>query len=90
MFKNFFTTEEAKKIGDEIGINWVETDIKEFAQGLHVELEHGLVDSRTNVTDDDLAMTGKIAWAHLNEFSDYYTRLTKMENEAEAYWKNRK
>jgi hypothetical protein len=90
MSKKFFTVEEAKKIGDQIGINWQEVKIEEFAQGLHVELEHGLADSRTNVTDDDLAMTGKIAWAHLNEFKDYYTRLEKMEDEAEAYWKNRK
>jgi hypothetical protein len=29
-------------------------------------------------------MTGKIALAHLNEFPDYYTRLEKMEREAEG------
>ena len=90
MSKNFFTTEEAKKIGNEIGIDWAKVKIEEFKQGLHVELEHGLVDSRTNVTDDNLATTGKIAWAHLNEFSDYYTRLTKMEDEADKYWANKK
>ena len=28
--------------------------------------------------------TAKIAQAHLNEFPDYYTRLAKMEAEAEA------
>jgi len=90
MSKKFFTLEEAKKIGDQIGINWAETKIEEFAQGLHVELEHGLVDPRTNVTNDDLAMTGKIAWAHLNEFGDYYTRLKKMEDEADKYWASKK
>jgi hypothetical protein len=52
--------------------------------GLDVELEHGLVDSFTNVTDDDPVITGKIALAHLNEFADYYTRLEKMEREAES------
>ena len=87
--KKFFTTEEAKKIGDEIGIDWNKVDLEQFQQGLHVELEHGLVDAETNVTNDDLAMTGKIAWAHLNEFADYYTRLKKMEDEAEAYWKKK-
>jgi hypothetical protein len=51
--------------------------------GLDVELEHGLVDTHTNVTNDDPIMTGKIALAHLNEFSDYYTRLYDMEEEAE-------
>ena len=85
MPKKFFTTEEAKKIGDEIGIDWRQVNLEEFKQGLHVELEHGLIDARTNVTGDDLAVTGKIAWAHLKEFADYYTRLKKMEDEAEAY-----
>ena len=90
MSKKFFTAEEAKKIGDQIGVDWAETKLAEFQFGLQVELEHGLADSRTNVTNDDLAMTGKIAWAHLNEFGDYYTRLKKMEDEAEEYWKNNK
>jgi hypothetical protein len=90
MAKKFFTTEEAKKIGDQIGIDWNKVDIEEFKQGLHVELEHGLHDGQTNVTDDDIAVTGKIAWAHLKEFPDYYTRLKKMEDEAESYWANKK
>jgi hypothetical protein len=88
--KKFFTTESAKKIGDEIGINWGKVDLEQFKQGLHVELEHGLVDAETNVTYDDLAVTGKIAWAHLKEFADYYTRLKKMEDEAEEYWASKK
>lgn len=89
MPKKFFTTEEAKKIGDEIGIDWNKIDLEQFKQGLQVELEHGLADAETNVTNNDLAMTGKIAWAHLKEFADYYTRLKKMEDEAEEYWKNK-
>jgi hypothetical protein len=52
--------------------------------GLDVELEHGLHDRVTNVTDDDPVLTGKIALAHLNELPDYYTRLAKMEEEGEA------
>jgi hypothetical protein len=47
-----------------------------------VELEHGLRDPTTNVTDDDPLVTGKIALAHLNEFADYYTRLDQMEEQA--------
>jgi hypothetical protein len=50
---------------------------------MEVELEHGLRDPATNVTDDDPAFTAKIALAHLNEFPDYYTRLERMEQEAE-------
>ena len=50
--------------------------------GLDVELEHGLHDPVTDVTNNDPVLTGKIALAHLNEFPDYYTRLARMEEEA--------
>jgi hypothetical protein len=81
--KKHFTTEEAKKIGRKLGIDWSKFDVEQYRMGLDVELEHGLVDPDTNVTNDDPIMTGKIALAHLNEFPDYYTRLDKMEKEAE-------
>lgn len=76
-----FTSEEAKQIGDQLGINWNEFDLEEFRMGLHVELEHGSHDPETNVTNDDPLLTGKIAWAHLKELKDYYTRLKVMEGE---------
>ncbi len=79
-----FTTEEAKKIGDEIGIDWTEYDLEQFRMGLAVELEHGARDPETDVTNDDPILTGKIALAHLKEIPDYYTRLLEMEEEAEA------
>lgn len=78
-----FTTEQAKQIGESLGIDWSMFDVEQFRMGLDVELEHGLVDPHTNVTDDDPIMTGKITLAHLNEFPDYYTRLYRMEEEAE-------
>lgn len=83
--KKRFSTEEAKEIGEALGIDWKNFDVEQFRMGLDVELEHGLKDSKTNVTNDDLIMTGKIALAHLNEFPDYYTRLRKMEADAEEY-----
>ena len=84
-----FTTEEAKRIGDSIGVDWSEFDVEQFRMGLDVELEHGKQDLNTNVSDDDPIITGKIALAHLNEFPDYYTRLKKMEDEAEEYHKKK-
>ncbi len=81
--KMHFTTEQAREIGDKLGIDWSRFDVEQFRIGLDVELEHGLHDPVTNVTGDDPILTGKIALAHLNEFSDYYTRLEKMEQEAE-------
>lgn len=85
--KKSFSTEEAKKIGEALGIDWTKFDVEQFRRGMEVELEHGLRDANTNVTNDNSMMTGKIALAHLNEFPDYYTRLEKMEKEAEEFHK---
>ena len=84
--KKQFTIEESKKIGEELNIDWTKFDGEQFRMGMNVELEHGLRDPSTNVTNDDSLVTGKIALAHLNEFSDYYTRLEKMEKEADNFW----
>jgi hypothetical protein len=83
-----FSSAEARDIGVRIGIDWTSSrfDVEQFRMGLGVELEHGRHDPATNVTDDDELTTGRIAWAHLHEFPDYYTRLAKMEAEAERYW----
>ena len=84
--KKSFSFDEAKKIGEQLGIKWDKFDVEQFRMGMDVELEHGLISQTTNVTDDDPLTTGKIALAHLEEFSDYYTRLEKMENEAYEFW----
>jgi len=84
MAKDTFTTDEAKIIGDEIAIDWDKIDLEQFRRGLEVEMEHGEHDPETNVTSSDPILTGKIALAHLKELSDYYTRLDKMEKEAEG------
>ena len=87
--KKVFTSDQAKKIGETLGINWSKFDIEQFRMGMDVELEHGISDQQTNVTDNDPLVTGKIALAHLTEFPDYYTRLEKMEQEAEKYWEGK-
>lgn len=87
--KKRFTAEEAKNIGEKLGLDWSKFDVEQFRMGMDVELEHGTHDPETNVTDDDPLTTGKIALAHLKEFPDYYTRLEKMEKEAEDYWDNK-
>ncbi len=81
-----FTAEQAQEVADKIGIDFSTADFKleDFRMGMDVELEHGLVDEQTNVTNDDPIITGKIALAHLKEFGDYYVRLDIMEREAEG------
>jgi len=81
-----FSLDKAKQIGDALGIDWNKFDVEQFWMGLEVELEHRTIDPKTNITNDDLLLTGKIASAHLNEFPDYYTRLAKMEEEADIFW----
>lgn len=85
-----FSLEEARRIGMALGVNWQQVDPEQFRRGMEVELEHGTRDPETDVTGDDLSLTGKIAWAHLKEYPDYYTRLAALEAEAEAYWKTRR
>jgi hypothetical protein len=84
--KRQFTAEEARSVGTQLRIDWAQIDLDQFRRGLEVELEHGLRDPGTNVTNDDVLLTGKIAWAHLKEFPDYYTRLDKLEAEADEFW----
>ena len=81
-----FSLDQAKAIGEKLGIRWDKIDLEQFHAGLRVELEHGTIDQTTNVTNDDPLQTGKIALAHLNEFSDYYTRLANMEAAAKSFW----
>ena len=78
--------EEARRVGDSIGIDWSKFDLDQFRAGMDVEYEHGTHDPQTDVTGDDPIVTGKIALAHMKEFPDYYERLERMERDAEQYW----
>jgi hypothetical protein len=84
--KRRITVEEAKRVGDEIGVDWSRFDLEQFRRGMDVEFEHGSHDPQTDVTHDDPIATGKIALAHMKEFPDYYERLGRMEAEAEREW----
>jgi hypothetical protein len=88
--KRRISAEEARNVGSTLKIDWTKVDLEQFRRGLEVELEHGARDPETNVTNDDLTLTGKVAWAHLKEFPDYYTRLDKLEAEANAHWASRR
>ena len=80
------TLEKAKRVGDELGVDWDRFELEQFRIGMDVEYEHGAHDPQTNVTGDDPILTGKIALAHTKEFPDYYERLERMEKEAEREW----
>jgi hypothetical protein len=80
------SSEEARRVGDAIGVDWSRFDLEQFRMGMDVEFEHGSHDAQTDVTHDDPLTTGKIALAHMKEFPDYYDRLALMEREAERDW----
>jgi hypothetical protein len=88
MARQSVTSEQASAIGQTIGIDWETSpfDVEQFRRGMEVELEHGAHDLQTDVTNDDPILTGKIAWAHLKEFPDYYDRLEAMEAQAHRAW----
>jgi hypothetical protein len=83
------TSDEARRVGDEIGVDWSRFDLEQFRRGMDVEYEHGSHDPQTDVTGDDPIVTGKIALAHMKEFPDYYERLERMEEEATRDWATR-
>jgi hypothetical protein len=89
MSKESFTSDEAKEIGERLGVKWDKFNVEEFRKGMNIELEHGTVTPNTNITNDDPLMTGKITLAHLSEIRDYNTRLKEMEKKAEEFWKNK-
>lgn len=83
------TAGDARRIGEQIGVDWGACGfpVEEFAAGLAVEREHGPTGKggdRTDVSRGDPLTEGKIAWVHLLELPDYYTRLSRMESEGRA------
>jgi uncharacterized Fe-S cluster-containing radical SAM superfamily enzyme len=82
--KQYFSLDEAKQVGEELGCDWVKWSVEQFQRGMNIELEHGKSNPLTNITDDDPLKTGKIALIHLMELSDYYTRLDEMEDEGKV------
>ena len=80
--KRQISIEEARSIGNLLRIDWSKIDPEQFRRGLEVKLEHGAHDPETDVTGNDLTLTGKIAWAHLKEIRDYYTWLDVLESKA--------
>ena len=78
-----------KSCAKQLGVNLKVISLNTLQIGINIEMEHGLQTSKTNVTDDDILKTLKIALAHLDEYPDYYERLIKMEKQADKYWKNK-
>ena len=69
-----FKLKDILEVANVLNIDFSKFSLSDFITGINIELEHGLVDPLTNVTNNDLLTTAKIALAHLNEFPDYYNK----------------
>lgn len=69
-----YNLNDAIYVGTLLGINFNKFSPEDFLEGINIELEHGLINPETNVTNDNLILTAKIALAHLNEFPNYYNK----------------
>jgi len=69
-----FNDNDILKIARMLNIKFDKYPYEDFKRGIEIELEHGLINPKTNVTDDDLYITAKIALAHLNEYPNYYNK----------------
>ncbi|MDE6142026.1 MAG: hypothetical protein K2G03_05430 [Bacilli bacterium] len=67
-----FKISDAMYAASNLGVIFDKFTPEEFLEGINIELEHGYINPFTNVTDDDLITTAKIALAHLNEYPNYY------------------
>jgi len=85
-----FTRAEVEKMAKKLNVNLDNVSVDTLMVGVKIELEHGTENKLTNITNDNLEKTMKIALAHICEFPDYYDRLVKFEIKAEKYWKGKK
>ena len=69
-----FNNNEINNIINKLNIKFDKFPIEDFITGLNIELEHGKNNSMTNITDNNIEKTAKIALAHLNEYPNYYNK----------------
>jgi len=89
IFKKRITREEAYYYGKKLGIDFRKLKKEEWNYALLVEIEHSIINKKTNVTNNDIMLTAKIALAHIMEYPNYYKYLKEMERELEKEWKGK-
>ncbi len=85
-----FTLDEAKTIGEKLGVAWDKFDAKQFHVGMNAELADGTYNPMTNFASDDPILVGKVVRAHLNEFPGYYTNWAQHEKAAKLQYGNKR
>ena len=67
-----YNLNDALYVQKTLGLKLDKFSIYDLLNGMNIESEHGLINPDTNITNDDIIKTSKIALAHLNEFPNYY------------------
>ena len=84
------STDEAKRVGESLHIDWEQVDLEEFRQGLMGNHKPGAIDPETGLTYDSVLLTGKVVLEHMEEFPDYFTWLAKLKEEVGEYQAGRR
>jgi hypothetical protein len=84
------STDEAKRVGESLHIDWEQVDLEEFRQGLMGNHKEGAIDPETGLTYEGVLLTGKVVLAHMEEFPDYFTRLARLKAEVDDYQAGRR
>ena len=56
-----FKLKDILEVANELNIDFTKFSLSDFITGINIELEHGLVNPQTNVSNDNLLITAKIA-----------------------------
>ena len=67
------SSEEAKRIGEALHIDWEQVDLEQFRQGLMGRKPEAIKPEMGPIYDGVL-MTGKVVLNHMQEFPDYFGR----------------
>ena len=84
------STDEAKRVGESLHIDWEQVDLEEFRQGLMGNHKEGAIDPETGLTYEGVLLTGKVVLAHMEEFPDYFSRLAKLKAEVDDFQAGRR
>ena len=79
------SSDEARRIGEALHLDWDRIDLEQFRQGLMGEVDQANMDPETGRTYDSVLLSGKLVVAHMQEFPDYFTRLEKLKAEADRH-----
>lgn len=84
------SSEEARRIGEALHIDWGQVDVEQFRQDLAEDQKQETIDPETGLIYDGVLLSGKIVMAHIQEFPDYFTRLARLRTEVDEYYARRR